>query len=287
MDLKKYVQTLENLKNRQRGDWIIDALVKMGVAPLVQELHHPAIRNIIVDFPSEINRFHVLVSAHYDVVKGSPGANDNASGVAVLLGLCQELKTMQVAVRVVFFDREEAWLRTPFVKLGLLGSCWYVIKNNIQKLEAAYNLEFVGNGDILAVWPVKQTAATLSAVQTIKIAAEKVKVPVHLAHIPWVFLSSDHLAFRLKGMRNSITISLIPSTYQTVMTDFFSKLNVLKMIFTGRPAMPEPLSQLHEKRDTSQHITEDSMQLILSVLLEVAKLHHGEGNIQNSEKCIN
>jgi aminopeptidase YwaD len=52
----------------------------------------PKIKNIIVDFlPQEPGKKR-LFSAHFDAVKGSSGANDNASGAAVLLGLCLMLK---------------------------------------------------------------------------------------------------------------------------------------------------------------------------------------------------
>ena len=33
---------------------------------------------------------HLLIGAHYDTVPGSPGANDNASGVAVLLEIARQ-----------------------------------------------------------------------------------------------------------------------------------------------------------------------------------------------------
>ena len=46
----------------------------------------------------------IVVGAHYDTVPGSPGADDNASGVAVLL----ELAAMKLPVRFVAFANEEA-----------------------------------------------------------------------------------------------------------------------------------------------------------------------------------
>lgn len=57
----------------------------------------------------------ILVAAHYDTVQKSPGVDDNATGVAVVLEVARLLasgptpRTLQVA----FFDREE---------IGLLGS---------------------------------------------------------------------------------------------------------------------------------------------------------------------
>ena len=64
----------------------------------------------------------VLVGAHYDSVEGSPGADDNASGVAALLEIARAFagsppalaaNDPRVHVQFVAFDKEE---------LGLLGS---------------------------------------------------------------------------------------------------------------------------------------------------------------------
>lgn len=48
----------------------------------------------------------ILVGAHYDTVESTPGANDNASGVAVALEVARALGP-DAAVTFVFFDAEE------------------------------------------------------------------------------------------------------------------------------------------------------------------------------------
>lgn len=65
----------------------------------------------------------LLVGAHYDSVRGSPGANDNASGVAVLIELGRALKDagLQRTVRLVSFVNEEP----PFFFWGEMGSGVY------------------------------------------------------------------------------------------------------------------------------------------------------------------
>ncbi|PLX84852.1 MAG: aminopeptidase [Desulfuromonas sp.] len=69
--------------------------------------------------PDEI----LVVGAHYDTVRGSPGANDNASGVAALLELSRLLAGAEPerTVRLVAFTNEER----PFVFLGQQGSHHY------------------------------------------------------------------------------------------------------------------------------------------------------------------
>jgi len=60
----------------------------------------------------------ILVGAHWDTVKRSPGADDNGSGVAVLLEVARRLsgRVLAAEVRLIWFDGEE---------LGLVGSREY------------------------------------------------------------------------------------------------------------------------------------------------------------------
>ena len=69
--------------------------------------------------PSEI----ILAGAHYDSVRGSPGADDNASGVAALLEIGRLLAGVELArtVRLVAFVNEEP----PFFYWGEMGSKVY------------------------------------------------------------------------------------------------------------------------------------------------------------------
>jgi hypothetical protein len=62
----------------------------------------------------------LLVAAHYDTVPGSPGADDNASGVAGLLELSRAFAALRPerTVRFVAFTNEEP----PFFRSGLQGS---------------------------------------------------------------------------------------------------------------------------------------------------------------------
>jgi hypothetical protein len=65
----------------------------------------------------------VLVGAHYDSVAGSPGANDNASGVASLLELSRACKNFRPknSLRFVAFVNEEP----PYFQTALQGSAVY------------------------------------------------------------------------------------------------------------------------------------------------------------------
>ena len=53
---------------------------------------------------------NIIIGAHYDTVSGSPGADDNASGIAALLECARVLKESKIFTQITFeaFDAEEA-----------------------------------------------------------------------------------------------------------------------------------------------------------------------------------
>ena len=82
------------------------------------------VRNLVADIPgNELPEQILLVGAHYDSVSGSPGADDNGSGVAALLVLAGQLadKRSKRTLRLVAFANEEP----PFFKSEQMGSRVY------------------------------------------------------------------------------------------------------------------------------------------------------------------
>jgi Zn-dependent M28 family amino/carboxypeptidase len=86
----------------------------------------------------------IVVGAHYDSVAGSPGANDNASGVAALLELARLLAgtALPRSVRFVAFANEEA----PFFYGDEMGSNRYAARAQVQgeRIVAMLSLETLG-----------------------------------------------------------------------------------------------------------------------------------------------
>ncbi len=81
----------------------------------------------------------ILIGAHYDAVPGTPGADDNATGVAALLELAKALATepANYPIQLVAFDMEE---------YGLLGSAQYAadLRQQQQPLRLMLSLEMLG-----------------------------------------------------------------------------------------------------------------------------------------------
>lgn len=87
----------------------------------------------------------VLVGAHYDAVAGSPGADDNASGLAVMLEVARAIGPEPGLVFVGFTLEEPQPMATHF----LIGSRHFVewTKKKGQKFKAVLVLESVGYRD--------------------------------------------------------------------------------------------------------------------------------------------
>ncbi len=104
-------------------------------------------QNLILNLPSLNNKKKrelapILIGAHYDTVPGTAGADDNGTGVAVLLELAREFfsQPLKYPVSLVAFDMEE---------YGLLGSQHYAekLKQKQQQLRLMISLEMLGYSD--------------------------------------------------------------------------------------------------------------------------------------------
>ncbi len=130
----------------------------------------------------------IVVGAHFDTVSGSPGANDNASGVAVVLAIARYLKDTPCRtspVTIVFFDQEE---------LGLFGSRAYaqtLTPSNVLAVHTIDQVAWDADGDrrFELELPTPALEAEWQA------AAAVVGVPV----ITTTTTGTDHQAFRDRG----------------------------------------------------------------------------------------
>ncbi len=108
------------------------------------------LRNVIGTVRGRDPRRVVVVGAHYDTkdLPGFVGANDGASGTAVVRQLARTIKPRQVRPTLVFvfFDGEESPRGAPegqFERYGLRGS--KVAARAFRHAEAAIVLDFVGD----------------------------------------------------------------------------------------------------------------------------------------------
>lgn len=89
--------------------------------------------------PNEI----IIVGAHYDSIRGGPGADDNATGVAALLALARGLRRgTQRSVRIVAFANEEH----PHTRKPTMGSLVHAraCRARGERVVAMISLESLG-----------------------------------------------------------------------------------------------------------------------------------------------
>jgi Iap family predicted aminopeptidase len=123
-------------KNERRAArYVRDEFEKLGYVVFVAkfDVDSKTSRNVVARRPATIEHPFVI-GAHMDTVKKSPGANDNASGVAVMLEMARILAGTKTArlVKFVGFGAEEygtdgrhhVGSQTFVNRLGKKGSSW-------------------------------------------------------------------------------------------------------------------------------------------------------------------
>ncbi|MFB2876393.1 M28 family peptidase [Floridanema aerugineum] len=127
----------EDISRSQTREYIINNLKKSGWSPTLQTFDFGV--NVVAEKPgSNPEAGTILLAAHYDTVIGSPGADDNASGVATVLEVARLLSKFPTArtLKIAFFDLEEK---------GLLGSSAFANQTeNLSNLQGAIVLDMVG-----------------------------------------------------------------------------------------------------------------------------------------------
>ena len=127
---------------------------------------------------------HAYLGAHYDSVPVSPGANDNASGVAVVLEVARTNPIRGLCV--ILFGAEE---------LGLYGSQNYVAEHLAGTARFMLNIDMAGILDSPII--VGDRQLTQSILDGIKAAG--VTSPLKPGRFP-PYASSDHVSFESVGV---------------------------------------------------------------------------------------
>ncbi len=154
-NLKTHVETLaakigernihryESLKTSE--EYIRSRLASFGyqVAEQSYWVEGKEVKNIEVEIRGASDEI-ILIGAHYDSVRGSPGANDNATGTAAMLELARLFKTETPArtIRFVAFVNEEP----PYFQTQEMGSLVYArrSKQRGELITAMLSLETIG-----------------------------------------------------------------------------------------------------------------------------------------------
>jgi aminopeptidase YwaD len=181
----------------------------------------------------------LMLIAHHDAVPGSPGANDNAASVAILLTLLERWRRREPAgrVRVLFSGCEE---------LGYLGARVWVGAHGVRDVAGVLSLELPGIGDSVAVWDVGADTAMLSRVRaSLQGLGLRADEGYHLVGRIPVF-GSDHRAFAAAGV-TAYGLTSVPAQEAEALRAFV--FHPLRALLRGGGRRPPPFDTYHTPRD--------------------------------------
>ncbi len=187
------------------------------------------------------DRVLVLI-AHHDAVPGSPGANDNAAAVGILLKLLARTAAApprNLRIRFLFTAAEE---------LGYLGARAYVRATELRGVASALSLELCGIGDSLALWDAPaETDLTRGFARAVEGLGYRRDETYHtVGRIP-VF-GSDHRAFAWAGIP-AHGLTVIPGDEAEGLRRFI--FNPWRSAFRQLVHRPRPFDTYHTPRDRS------------------------------------
>ena len=181
----------------------ITAEVSVGTRPLPS-------RNVIAEKPGNSESGGtVIVGAHYDTTTDTQGANDNGSGLSVVMTMAELTADTEYpfTLRFVLFGSEE---------IGLFGSRHYVdtlTERDIESVIAMLNFDVPGSGERLDFIGSRELidyatdiAADIGAKSADAGLPEGVgsdHTPFHEAGIPVIFILADDLS-RINSPRDDI-----------------------------------------------------------------------------------
>lgn len=137
----------------------------------------------------------IFVGGHYDTVPDVPGANDNASGTALVIELARAFAGSSGGEQVCFvgFGAEEALLSNG----GILGSAMLVedleASGEVEAVSAMLNLDVAGDGRSLLL------VGTPALVRLADAIADTLEIRAGVGSLP-AGSGSDHLHFREAGI---------------------------------------------------------------------------------------
>ncbi|MEM7712811.1 MAG: M28 family peptidase [Cyanobacteria bacterium P01_A01_bin.68] len=274
-DLKQLsIQRYTASERRRTRNYIINELKKQGWESSLERFQSGI--NVFAEKPGTSSEAGaILLAAHYDTVLNSPGADDNASGVAVLLEIARLFNSVSTprTLQLAFFDKEEAGLLGSrafasntarlqnirgVIVMDMVGYACYI--KGCQKTPSGFPINVTSDkGDFLAVVGDTEHLPLLNTFKTINKSPElppvfTLPVPLKGVLTPDV-LRSDHAPFWIQGKGALLvtdTANLRSSFYHqptdtpaNIERDFFAGaaqliVNVTNSLLSGTGSLETP-----------------------------------------------
>jgi hypothetical protein len=179
---------------REARAYLADLLKRFGLEPRTHA-YSPEGENIYATLScGRPSAETIVLGAHYDTARGSPGANDNATGVAAVAGVARQMRRHPERTRdiiFVFFDEEER---------GSRGSKAFarMLKDENRPIHSVHTIDQMGwdqDGDRAIELEIPYDGA----LELYRQAARELKmtIPIHTT----AEAGSDHSAFRKLNYR--------------------------------------------------------------------------------------
>ncbi|MCX7983885.1 MAG: M28 family metallopeptidase [Bacteroidetes bacterium] len=270
-ELYGYVLGIEGSDIAKRKAFILDQLQALGIGYVVAPFREVFVQrndstkkadtliirgeNIIARVGTGFKK--IVLGAHYDVYEGSPGANDNGSGVAVALGLLKYFRDreMKHSLEVCFFDKEEQ---------GLWGSMNYIKNFAIGAKHLAYiNIDVVGAGNEIFIGPIGG-GDDANLMPIVREAMRKLPFKyVERSEYPY----SDYVPFAAVKLEN-ISISVVPEGDADKLIQYERARGMTDTLSTS----PRLLSIIHTPEDRATYVSPHSLKLAFEFVREIVEI---------------
>lgn len=210
-------------KLKQAKDYVQSRLEEFGNVKEYPYIYEDTeVANLELDiFSGSSDDGILIIGAHYDTVSTTPGADDNASGIAVLLELARQAKRLKEEqqlkknLRFLAFTLEEP----PVFSTQKMGSRQYVknLKQRGEKIKGMICLEMVGYKNIAP-------------------DSQRIPFPLNFRNYP---RTGDFIAFVANMASVSFLKQLIP------LTEYKNTLPYEKLVVPGKGRML-PVSRLSD-----------------------------------------
>lgn len=205
--MKKMMNKIALPTNQERYMAICDILEENEFEYRIQERNSRRgciVRNIIIPARQKENK--LVLMAHYDVVPGSCGANDNASSICCIIEFMKRGGRDLPYVEVVFTDLEE---------FGTIG-CRQYIEEYGDSIKEVINIDTCGVGSKIVEW--NKTCRTYSGALFDELPDHVIEVD----HLP--YCDADCILFNGKGIGVSCLCILPDECTRNVYNSYGGKL---------------------------------------------------------------
>jgi hypothetical protein len=274
MDMMGLIRQLEGQPDLRRREILLEQVAQHSWSFQLQQYSYNGQDgcNIIVDLNNDPPPTILLV-AHYDSYTGSPGANDDASALAVLIDAAEklQLESLEHHLRMIFFDDEEP---TPLWGEPL-GSQIYVEEYGVKDLYVVLDFELCGMGDSVAIWPTEgvQGRPLLRQVSSL---IQNLKIPMDYGErIP--SFHADYLPFRKAGFTDSYCFTCFDWKERDLLKKFAAgeykhlMLRYAAWKFLRLPTIPGIFRHYHTQADRAEFLSTNTLEMMSDLVYRMVR----------------